>query len=949
MNETPATVRMIDGATAPAISNVFVNNACAVCTLQITGSFTAATVLVEGIVNVVSNQWVTLAAFNLSDLSLEKDGADKAGIYQVGIEGILRVRMNVTEVSGGDITIAAQFGNATINQFSETEASNLIPITAYDLAVAGGYTGTLEQFETDMGNSASNATAAANSADDAAFSASEASASATASEAAATNMAPVYSASSTYAVGDYVLYNGGLFRCTTAITTAEAWTAPHWTTVKMGPEVSDLKTQLNLLSDTGNAYIDSPFAQGSVTAISSTDEMTINNQKFRVHNTEVFRHPGMVTFIIEEGYRVYFWYKKPDTTWGYDTWRTGTVKFDATNGLVFVISHYVDGAEITTEADPAVFKSKLKYITEIGDRLDSAETSLAVLNRGQNPIGPYYGDVVQKVYVNGSWNDNPNRISIMFIPAITDKMYLSVNPGYLFAVWECNADKSVKGLLRGLSSDDYAVPANKNIAVTLAKPGDAAISLSEIYNIFASQFLGKTEAYARDETVDAEINAVNAKIIDAFADGKIQLLFTVNQAYINNQFKSNPNRISFAEPVPFKTGDKIELDVASGEKFYLMYFNKVSDTGDINTDYSQIAGSGSGWISADTTFAAPGDVYVFVSAAFSGDTAITADIVKTTATLIKKYASADADELPEYWKTYLTAKVPVISSAMNGVGGKGDSFIFYTDPHWGSRNQKHTPQIIKNLMDNTSLRSVYCGGDVIDSGSGGFTAYAKAFRDITVFTARGNHDQNPNAQDATDIVPDSEYYNMILKPVEYIVNTEGKLYYYRDNISEKIRYIFTDSGSARLEALDAAQIAWMQNALTELEVGWSALVIQHIVFSGSTADVPTLSFAATGTALINAVNAVWSEMQCEFIGIISGHVHRDYSATDATNGYPIIATSCDVGDVGRTAYDPDNAATPGTTDEHIIDVFIIDKSNHTISTIRIGAGNNRTFSYPARS
>ena len=278
MNETPATVRMIDGATAPVISNVFVNNACAVCTLQITGSFTAATVLVEGIVNVASNQWVTLAAFNLSDLSLEKDGADKAGIYQVGIEGILRVRMNVTEISGGDITIAAQFGNATINQFSETEASNLIPITAYDLAVAGGYTGTLEQFETDMGNSASNATAAANSANDAALSASEASASATASEAAATNMAPVYSASSTYAVGDYVLYNGGLFRCTTAITTAEAWTASHWTTVKMGPEVSDLKTQITYV--TGNA----PISLTEQTVVVNNGNTTSLEQVTQINN-----------------------------------------------------------------------------------------------------------------------------------------------------------------------------------------------------------------------------------------------------------------------------------------------------------------------------------------------------------------------------------------------------------------------------------------------------------------------------------------------------------------------------------------------------------------------------------------------------------------------------------------------------------------------------------------
>ena len=39
----------------------------------------------------------------------------------------------------------------------------------------------------------------------------------------------VYSSSSTYAVGDMVRYGTGIWKCTTAITTAESWTAAHWT------------------------------------------------------------------------------------------------------------------------------------------------------------------------------------------------------------------------------------------------------------------------------------------------------------------------------------------------------------------------------------------------------------------------------------------------------------------------------------------------------------------------------------------------------------------------------------------------------------------------------------------------------------------------------------------------------------------------------------------------
>ena len=54
-----------------------------------------------------------------------------------------------------------------------------------------------------------------------------------------------YSASSTYAVGDHVLYNNALYQCKTAIETAEEWTAEHWTAVKVADEVSDLNRQIS--------------------------------------------------------------------------------------------------------------------------------------------------------------------------------------------------------------------------------------------------------------------------------------------------------------------------------------------------------------------------------------------------------------------------------------------------------------------------------------------------------------------------------------------------------------------------------------------------------------------------------------------------------------------------------------------------------------------------------
>lgn len=62
------------------------------------------------------------------------------------------------------------------------------------------------------------------------------------------NIAPAYSSSSTYALGSYVTYNKVLYKCTTEISTAEAWTVAHWTQTTVMQELENINTALAALT-----------------------------------------------------------------------------------------------------------------------------------------------------------------------------------------------------------------------------------------------------------------------------------------------------------------------------------------------------------------------------------------------------------------------------------------------------------------------------------------------------------------------------------------------------------------------------------------------------------------------------------------------------------------------------------------------------------------------------
>ena len=57
-----------------------------------------------------------------------------------------------------------------------------------------------------------------------------------------------YDDTATYAVGDLCIYNNTLYKCTTAITVAEAWNASHWTATSIATEIGAINTALTPLT-----------------------------------------------------------------------------------------------------------------------------------------------------------------------------------------------------------------------------------------------------------------------------------------------------------------------------------------------------------------------------------------------------------------------------------------------------------------------------------------------------------------------------------------------------------------------------------------------------------------------------------------------------------------------------------------------------------------------------
>ena len=84
-----------------------------------------------------------------------------------------------------------------------------------------------------------------------------------------------YDATSTYDVGDLCIYNDALYKCTTAITVAEAWTPAHWTQTSIADEIGRI-TEITAGTITPDTGIDLSSVNAILETINGVTDISIS-------------------------------------------------------------------------------------------------------------------------------------------------------------------------------------------------------------------------------------------------------------------------------------------------------------------------------------------------------------------------------------------------------------------------------------------------------------------------------------------------------------------------------------------------------------------------------------------------------------------------------------------------------------------------------------------------
>lgn len=332
--------------------------------------------------------------------------------------------------------------------------------------------------------------------------------------------------------------------------------------------------------------------------------------------------------------------------------------------------------------------------------------------------------------------------------------------------------------------------------------------------------------------------------------------------------------------------------------------------------------------------------------------------------------NADRDKyLPPYYyfeNDYIQNKIVDIREAAK----ESDvSFGFITDVHLGVNDRKSL-MLMKYIGDNTnSIPFVLFGGDVpMATGESGEDALSagdqwleliSVYGKEKVFQCKGNHDYMINITgEPTYHADEKADYYYIRKANENLVEGEaGNLYYYFDDDVNKVRYIVLDnydygysSEIYNTTGMSQDQYDWLIDALGA--DGYDILVLSHQTSDATLSNYEsvleplqrilkafvaktTLSYTGNNVSLTADFTGSTSRLICH----LSGHSHVDESHTD--DDVLSIATVCDAYYSAPSGY----TRTVSTITEQAFDVFCINKTSRSINIIRIGAGQDREFTY----
>lgn len=779
-----------------------------------------------------------------------------------------------------------------------------------------------------------------------------------------TSLAPAFSTSVSYAAGQYVTYNGGLYRFTTAH--SGSWASGDVVAVNLGGELTDVKSALTLeknLVDEQLGY-DVPYFEIGTIAFGSSNIIYQNNSAgIRTPlGQETPVKAGDTIFLTNyEGYQYKYAVKKANNTYDYSAYRQTNAQI-INDGLLYVVIATTNGdTQISTEPLGNLFRIKRKdtidlqpelkalktvvandetHVTNVEERIEtimreSVGNDYAVMKRGQYSIGS--SSITEQASTSRIITRTPIR----------------VNPGDVFGLRDYTSAQYRYAVKR--DSD------NKNDYTSTAIVDDTIVKNAGLLYIEVSKQSG--------DITDSEIDQYAALV-------KLQ-------RYSNSQMPDYANRIkdirqyanilenSQFDYVDFVRGESTGTNpyiYAPGRQYRATLRTPIYAINDYNiiatTGYRfaiiKSTDRGATWTS--TSWVTSGTVER--GALFSLNLALSSDS-----------ASTPAADVPTYVSKY-TVTTPIRTAIEEGISDDlsdddlnaiethmshfynsdvADSYVFFTDPHlmgtngtFDERTFKYYMDKVKAVVDRITANYIVCGGDWLTSGDTKDEASMKlGFVDGQMekyFGKRylpivGNHDfnylgvdGNGNRLDPADWVPNAAMRNFWFNDFEHC-------YYSVKSVFTRFYILNTRTDYDGVTDYDKTMLDWLAAQLIQDDPEHATIMLHIYYLNYSQQTLPNrvscvgkiiAAFNGHTTCTLTAATDGY-EKTYDFTGktghidySIAGHSHADFSAT--FGGVPIVGV--------------DNFQGDG---EPTFDMVFADYTAGKLYCTRIGTGSDRTF------
>ena len=340
---------------------------------------------------------------------------------------------------------------------------------------------------------------------------------------------------------------------------------------------------------------------------------------------------------------------------------------------------------------------------------------------------------------------------------------------------------------------------------------------------------------------------------------------------------------------------------------------------------------------------------------------------------ISRSSSQNLDgDIPPYFVDNLTQKISNIEKESR----MGASFVFITDTHVKS-NEMHSPQLIKYVLDKTSIHTVIWGGDAIMQYGGPIEKQwniqlrfdSVLNKDSYLYKVRGNHDfsilRKGKSSDKL-LLSNKESAKLLFKNsppnLHRNLNDPGSCYYFFDDNNNNLRFVIFDTTDSvpnkvvsfgNVPYVHGSQLRWIaDSAVMTTPKGYGLIFVSHIPIPyTNTTRHPVLlklrdlvnGIRTKSSGIIGNVKYDFSNLEdVKVLMCIAGHIHGD--SERYVNGVLQFTTAND-GKWNEESKSKSDVAKRkvGTVSEQCFDCICISKDQKVVHAYRIGYGKDRHF------